>query len=156
MQSKLSRKSALICAVVYAAALAFSLVTRILAQRILPREGVAVIRNVLSLKLTYNTGAAFSFLKSAPALANVLSAAVLIAVILFLITGRMRDVCRYALTAVAAGGADNLICRLFHGAVTDMIRVDFISFPVFNCADICVTLGVIVFAIGYLTDKGDR
>ena len=131
-----------------------SFIARVLAREFIPREGVTVIENVLSLRLTYNTGAAFSFLRGSPAAASVLSAVVLICVILFLLMGRMRNICRYALCAVAAGGADNLVCRVFSGAVTDMIKLDFVSFPVFNFADICVTLGVIVFAVFYLSDKG--
>ena len=154
MQNRFTRKSAAVCAIVYALALTGSIVTRLLSQKLVPWEGVTVIRNVLSLRLTRNTGAAFSFLQESPAAAGVLSGIVLIGVILFLLMGRMRDICRYALCAVAAGGADNLASRIISGAVTDMFRLDFISFPVFNFADICVTLGVIVFAVFYLTDKG--
>lgn len=151
---KLTRKNAQVCVCVYAAAMIGSFIARVLAREFIPREGVTVIENVLSLRLTYNTGAAFSFLRGSPAAASVLSAVVLIGVTLFLLMGRMRNICRYALCAVAAGGADNLVCRVFSGAVTDMIKLDFVSFPVFNFADICVTLGVIVFAVFYLSDKG--
>lgn len=156
MKLKLTRKNALVCITVYAAVLVCCTVTRICAENNIPLSGVTVIENVLSLRLMYNTGAAFSFLKDAPLLASAVSVIVLLGVAAFLLLGRMNDVCRYTLTAVLAGGTDNLVSRLFFGAVTDMIKLEFISFPVFNFADICVTLGAIVFACAYLTDKGDR
>ena len=40
--------------------------------------------------------------------------------------------------------------RVVHHYVVDMIEVRFISFPVFNIADIYVTVGVALFAIYYL------
>ena len=44
--------------------------------------------------------------------------------------------------AMIAGGAlGNLIDRVVSGAVTDMIRLEFVNFPVFNVADCFVTTG---------------
>lgn len=156
MKLKLTRKNALVSIIVYAVVLMLCAVTRVCAERSIPLSGTAVIKNVLSLRLVYNTGAAFSFLKDLPWLASILSVLVLLGVTAFLLMGRMNDACRYALTAVLAGGTDNLVSRLFLGAVTDMIKLEFISFPVFNFADVCVTLGAVVFACAYLTDRGDR
>ena len=45
-----------------------------------------------------------------------------------------------------AGAAGNLIDRLMIGKVTDFISVG--SFPVFNVADLSITIGVIVLLLG--------
>ena len=51
---------------------------------------------------------------------------------------------RWCLVAVWAGGLGNMIDRVRMGYVVDMIRVDFMDFPVFNVADIFITCGCIL------------
>jgi signal peptidase II len=53
---------------------------------------------------------------------------------------------RLALSLQMAGAAGNLIDRLYRGYVTDFVSVG--RFPVFNVADSCITLGVVVLLIG--------
>lgn len=49
---------------------------------------------------------------------------------------------------ILAGGIGNLIDRLFRGgSVIDYLDVRLFSFAVFNFADCCVVVGVILFAI---------
>lgn len=55
-----------------------------------------------------------------------------------------------SLTMIAAGGIGNLIDRLRLGYVIDFFYFSLIDFPVFNVADIYVTVGVALFAILYL------
>ena len=43
--------------------------------------------------------------------------------------------------------AGNMIDRVFLGYVVDFIEAVFIDFPVFNVADICVTVGAFLMAI---------
>ena len=54
---------------------------------------------------------------------------------------------RLSLTLVLAGGLGNLIDRALYGAVIDYIELTFMTFPVFNFADICVTMGAAMFAL---------
>lgn len=61
------------------------------------------------------------------------------------------------IAAIVGGGLGNMIDRLLHGAVTDMIAVDFIDFPVFNVADCFITVGCIALLIYVLIfDHGDN
>ena len=53
---------------------------------------------------------------------------------------------RLALSLQIAGAAGNLIDRLYRGFVTDFISVG--RFPVFNVADSCITMGVVVLLVG--------
>ena len=53
--------------------------------------------------------------------------------------------------AMVAGGAiGNAIDRLAFGFVTDFIATTFIDFPVFNVADIGITVGVVLALVGYM------
>jgi signal peptidase II len=48
---------------------------------------------------------------------------------------------------IGAGAIGNLIDRLAFGQVTDMFWFRAIDFPVFNVADACITVGVILLFI---------
>lgn len=55
-----------------------------------------------------------------------------------LLTKKFEWIC---LAAIAGGGIGNMIDRLVSGSVTDMIKFDFVEFPVFNVADCFITVG---------------
>jgi len=46
-----------------------------------------------------------------------------------------------------SGALGNFIDRMRLGYVVDMFRLDFIDFPIFNVADVCLTIGVILMAV---------
>lgn len=50
------------------------------------------------------------------------------------------------------GAIGNFIDRLVHGYVVDMFRLLFINFPIFNVADIALTVGVLLLIIIILFD----
>jgi len=55
------------------------------------------------------------------------------------------------LAAVLGGTVGNLVDRIFNdGKVIDMFRTLFINFPIFNIADIFITLGFITFLIHFI------
>lgn len=56
--------------------------------------------------------------------------------------------CSFSL--ILAGAIGNFIDRLLNGYVVDMFRLDFINFPIFNVADVCLTVGVILMVIQVL------
>ena len=51
---------------------------------------------------------------------------------------------------ILAGGLGNIIDRIRLGYVVDMFDFQFMNYPVFNVADICVVCGCIMGAIYYL------
>ena len=51
------------------------------------------------------------------------------------------------LAFIAGGGIGNMIDRLISGSVTDMIKFDFVEFPVFNVADCFITVGCIALLV---------
>lgn len=53
-----------------------------------------------------------------------------------------------SVTLILSGGSSNLIDRVFYGCVIDFIDLKF--WPVFNLADIYITIGAIVLMISYV------
>ena len=51
---------------------------------------------------------------------------------------------------ILSGAIGNFIDRLLNGYVVDMFRLDFINFPIFNVADVCLTVGVVLILIHVL------
>lgn len=51
---------------------------------------------------------------------------------------------------ILSGAIGNFIDRLLNGYVVDMFRLDFINFPIFNVADVCLTVGVVMMLIHVL------
>ena len=118
----------------------------------IPEGGsVPFLPGVLDLTCFRNTGAGFSILAGHTWLLTVISAvlSVLLALALWKNFFR-RPAGKTALALLLAGAVGNLIDRAVFGGVTDMFRTLFISFPVFNVADICVTAGGILAAVYYL------
>lgn len=56
----------------------------------------------------------------------------------------------YLLAALAAGAIGNFIDRITNGYVVDFIYFKFINFPIFNFADICVTVSVVIICIFFI------
>lgn len=54
---------------------------------------------------------------------------------------------RWLIVAVYAGGMGNIIDRIRLGFVVDMIKLDFMNFPVFNVADCFITCGCILLIL---------
>ena len=106
---------------------------------------IVIIEGFLQLRLTYNTGAAFSmFSKGGPILA--LIALGVIAMIVFVLKDASHKAEAVALGMVLGGSIGNLTDRVFRGdglldgAVVDFI--DFSFFATFNVADTGITVGV--------------
>ena len=57
---------------------------------------------------------------------------------------------RWGCVLLLAGGLGNLIDRFRLGYVVDMFNFQFMNFPVFNIADICVVCGMALAAVYYL------
>lgn len=54
------------------------------------------------------------------------------------------------------GAIGNFIDRILYGYVIDMIRLEFISFPIFNIADMALSIGVGLLIIQVLLDQNSE
>lgn len=108
---------------------------------------------VLTLTHRVNTGAAFSLFTGRTIWLALTSVALLRALWLFLRRMRLTRAGELAIAGLFGGGIGNLIDRAFFGSVTDYIRLSFIDFPVFNLADIFITVSVFVLMLLLLTGR---
>jgi signal peptidase II len=88
----------------------------------------------------YNTGAAFGMFKDGSMVFTVLAFIVIGVILYYYPQVETADwILRVALSMQLGGAVGNLIDRLNVGHVTDYISIG--SFPVFNVADACITIG---------------
>lgn len=114
-------------------------------------ESAPLLPGFLELFYIQNTGGGFSILTNHTQLLTVLTAA-LMAVIAVLLVRKVfsHPLAMWTLTLILGGGLGNLIDRVRLGYVVDMFNFQFVSYPVFNVADILVVCGTIGFAAYYL------
>ena len=106
---------------------------------------VTVIPGVIDFIFVRNIGAAFSMGEGHGIAFAVLALAVIIAIAVYLVRASQLAHLEVVGMAMVAGGAiGNAIDRLVFIATT------FIDFPVFNVADIGITVGVVLALIGYM------
>jgi signal peptidase II len=104
---------------------------------------------VLELKLVYNDGVAFGMLQGSGLVLTPLAAA--IAAGAAASVWRAKDpgpIHTWVCAMLAAGALGNMVDRLRFGRVTDMFYVRAIDFPVFNVADVCISLAAVALVLG--------
>lgn len=126
------------------------LLTKTLAASSLKLNDFVIIKNVLILHYLENKGAAFSMLSGKGIVFIIVTPIIMAIIIYFLI--KIPDEKKYYclifdLAVLLSGAIGNFIDRIFLGYVRDFIYFEIINFPIFNFADICVTLSVIYLFI---------
>ncbi len=135
-----------------AALVAADQITKALAVAYLkPVTTVPIIRDVLHLTYRENTGAAFSILNGFR-WGFVILAVIVCGIVIYINVSRKIDSKLFYASSilVVAGAIGNVIDRIATGAVVDFIDFRLIDFPVFNFADICLTVGVAMLFIYFL------
>ena len=114
-------------------------------------ESAPLLPGIVELLHIQNTGGGFSILSGHTWALTVLTAA-LMAGIGYVMVKKLFPHPRamWTLAAIRGGGLGNLIDRVRLGYVVDMFNFQFMSYPVFNVADILVVCGTIGFAAYYL------
>lgn len=136
------------------AVLVLDQLSKFLIERAFALHQELVLLPFLSLQLTYNTGAAFSFLHDAGGWQRWFLSVVSIAIMIWLAVWihRLTPADRrllWPLALILGGAAGNLIDRLFTGAVTDFIVLHYRDWhwPTFNLADAAISVGVVVLIL---------
>lgn len=149
-----ARRSVAVMAAVVIAVVAVDQLTKTWALRGLDDgRDVRVIGSLLKFTLTYNKGMAFS---RGTGLGPVIGVVGLVVIVILLASLRRESspLARVALSAVIGGALGNISDRLFRagdggfmgGAVVDFIQLP--RWPVFNVADMAVTLGGLTLVVG--------
>ena len=117
---------------------------------------IIVIPGLLQLTYVENRGAAFGIFQGQVGLLSLVTLAVLVALIFFLLRGSVHhSIGRWSLCLIIAGGFGNLIDRVFRRFVVDYLDITpLFSFPVFNFADCCVVCGSVLLVLYFLCFEG--
>ena len=118
-------------------------------------ETAPFIKGIIEFRYIENRGAAWGMFSENRWIFIIISAAALIALPMLLYKYRnLHFLFGFSLSLVIGGAAGNMIDRVFAGAVVDFLNFQFIDFPVFNVADICVTAGAaLMFVYLIFIDK---
>ena len=116
-------------------------------------QSISVIGDFFRITYIRNSGAAFSMLSGMRIFLILIPIIAIVICIIYL--NKHRDIpCigKLSLWMIIAGGAGNLIDRVFFGPVTDMFSFSIFP-PVFNVADIAVTIGCVLLVIYILFEE---
>ena len=122
--------------------------TKMLAyEKLYNKEPVSIIKDVLELVYVENRGAAFGILQNQQILFYVLT--VIVFIVIFVYIYKINFTYHYIpffifLIFIFSGAVGNFIDRVKNKYVIDFIYFKPIDFPVFNFADICITIGCIL------------
>lgn len=124
-----------------------------------PVESMPFIPGVARFYLTHNTGAAFSLGANNSFLMTGLASVVTLALVAWTLkreASLVSNLERVGLGFLFGGACGNLLDRFTQGRVTDFIDFTFMNFPVFNCADIFIDIGIGLILIAMSMENSNR
>lgn len=122
-------------------------------------DSISVIGDILEITSHRNYGAAWGMLQNQMTFFYIITIIVLIAIAFFYYKEACYNpIMQLGLTLIFAGAIGNFIDRLFRGNVVDFIDTKIINydFPIFNVADACLTIGVIVLLYEMLFNQKEE
>lgn len=110
-----------------------------------------LLPGLVELRTVHNYGAAWSSFSGMRWVLVAVTSAIVLAVLFVL----ARRIVRHPLGVAAgclilSGGIGNILDRVRLGYVVDMFNFQFVSYPVFNVADICVVAGAALAVVYYV------
>lgn len=112
-----------------------------------------LIPGIIELTNLRNSGAAWSIFEGQQTFFTIITVVAIIVIGYFIWLYRKNIPMLIGLSLIMAGTIGNFIDRLRQGYVVDMFETTFINFPIFNIADMCLTIGVIWLIICILKEK---
>lgn len=119
-------------------------------------QEITIIPNFFSIYYIENTGAAFSILGNKTLLLIIVSVICLILMKEYIKKEKeMSNLSIISLGMIIGGTIGNLFDRILYKAVIDYLAFDIFkySFPVFNLADIAITVGASLLLLSYFIDN---
>lgn len=135
--------------ILYAVMLAADLISKHIAEANMKLgQTIPVIRNVFHITYVMNEGAAFSIFSGKQTFLVIITAAAMLAVIIYIAVKRPKNpLIMTSLTMILAGGTGNLYDRIVLNGVRDFFDFRIINFAVFNIADIFVVCGALLLML---------
>ena len=136
-------------------ALIIDQLSKMIANMYLVDNIILIIPNFFKLEYALNTGAAWSILNNRQVLLIIISIVLMILLFMFNKNFKVNKRNNIAFGLLFGGIWGNLIDRLFHGYVIDFLsfKVFNYDYPIFNIADICVVVGILLLIIAVI--KGE-
>lgn len=123
-------------------------------QSIPYREVVEWIPGFISFTHHRNSGAAWSILEGQMLFFYIVTIIIVGVIIYYLhLYGRKDRLFGVALSLILGGAIGNFIDRLLFQYVVDMVRLEFVNFPIFNVADMALTVGVGLMIVYLILDE---
>ena len=113
---------------------------------------VTLIPNILALNYVENIGGAFGILMTRIFLIGV-NLMIIVTVWKLMVSKKYQfdKNAKFGMALIVAGGLGNVIDRIFRGYVIDYLDItEMFNYPVFNFADICIVIGVIIVMVTIL------
>lgn len=115
-----------------------------------------IINNFLRITLVKNTGAAFSIFSQNTFFLIIFTIICLFLIYHILIKNKKLNTFDIITYGILIGGIlGNFTDRLLSGYVVDYIHFTFLDFPIFNFADICIVVSVILIIIDIFRRKDE-
>ena len=113
-------------------------------------ESFRVLGNVLQITYIKNPGMAFGIQIGNKIFFTIFALIASLVILIYLFRLKPENfLARFALASILGGAIGNLIDRFAYGEVIDFIYIKIIRWPVFNVADVAVTIGMI-FLIAFV------
>ncbi len=116
------------------------------------QQSKVIVKNLIELKLSFNTGAAFSILKDSNNLLTAISIIIILIIMITISIAKLRKSNLFAFYLILAGALGNLTDRILYKQVIDFISISI--WPSFNIADAAISIGVMILIISTL--RGDK
>ncbi len=125
---------------------------------LLQHGSIPIIKGIFHLTYVQNDGAAFSMLQGMRWGFVVITVFAFGLLIYMLKSGMLKGkLGHWSVTFIIGGALGNFFDRLRMGYVVDMFDLRIINFAVFNVADICITIGALIFIyLIYLDFQAER
>lgn len=120
-------------------------------------EKIEIIKGFFNITHVRNYGAGFSILQNARLFLSLVSIIAIVVLIYFLVTTKKKDtLTSMSYLMVISGALGNLLDRLRQGYVVDFLDFKIFGwdYPVFNVADIFITIGCLLLII--ISIKGEK
>ncbi|HXH62093.1 MAG TPA: signal peptidase II [Fimbriimonadaceae bacterium] len=112
---------------------------------------------VFEIKLVFNEGIAFGMLQGSGVLLAPIAAIIGIGAAWYSMRHKDESKATHVTMALLCAGAiGNLIDRVVFNHVTDMFWISAINFPVFNVADVCITVAGVMLGLSVVIDLVKR
>lgn len=126
-------------------------------QTLALHTGKYFIKGIVELFYIQNSGAAWGIFAGRMSFFYVVTIIAIAAMLYLMFQERKNSkILMLAYSFILAGAVGNFIDRIRLGYVIDMFRLEFIDFPIFNVADICLTIGVLILFVYLLFVEGKK